>query len=302
MKPILFTIGAQPISSFGLFLMLALLLSIFIIWRIVRVYDLDQEKVLDLVFLTFIGGIIFARIYFVLFHLPEFDSIYKMALINRYPGLSFWGGLFGGVLALKLFTHRLKLNFWQMADFAIPGFFLGLATASLGCLLGSCQYGLPSDLPFAVSQIGILGNRFPIQAIESMLFFVGFLYFWRATVKFHFTGKISSIGLVYFGIVKLVLEFFYGSAQAFYATTLGTIYSTILILAGVLFFYRLGKRSFVGDLMSIKKLSDAENRKEAVLKHRKNWYNIRVNTIVAIKNLHKTLLKRINVKDNPSQF
>lgn len=302
MKPILFTIGAQPISSFGLFLMLSLIASTFIIWRIIKVYDFDQEEALDLVLLTFIGGVIFARIYFILFHLPEFDTFYKIILINKHPGLSFWGGFFGGILTLSLFAKKLKLNFWQAADFAIPGLFLGLSISSIGCLLGSCLYGLPADLPIAVEQIGLLGKRFPLQIIESALFFIGFLYFWRATVKFHFTGQITSLGLIFFSLVKLILEFFRGKTEVIFFTTIGTTVSILLFFLGILLFYKLAKRSLSSDISRLLTIKNPKTREKLTLNLKKNWYNVKVNSQVVLKNLTKKILRILNVKTNPPQF
>src|SRR5258708_17707733 len=176
MQPVLLTLGGQPISSFGLFLLLSFLASSYFIWRVVRAYELDEERAIDLLLLTFSGGLIGARVYFVLLHLNQFDTLSKIVLINRYPGLSFWGGFLVGFLVLKFFAARFKLAFWQLADFALIGLLIGLSISSLGCLLGSCQYGLPSNLPFAVTQVGLIGKRFPLQIIEALVYLVIFYY------------------------------------------------------------------------------------------------------------------------------
>ena len=49
MLPVLFSIGKISVSSFGIFLALGILLGIFLVWRLSRAWDLDEEKILDFV-------------------------------------------------------------------------------------------------------------------------------------------------------------------------------------------------------------------------------------------------------------
>src|SRR3989304_7271997 len=108
MFPVLLKVVPVSVSSFGFFLSLGFLSAVFIAWRLAKVYDLKEGKILDLCLLTFFGGLIFARVYFAILNWDLFGDLGKVILLNRYPGLSFWGGFFGGVLTLKLFTLRLK--------------------------------------------------------------------------------------------------------------------------------------------------------------------------------------------------
>lgn len=305
MKPVLLTIGPQPISSFGVFLLLSLLLSLFVIWRITRVYDLDEEQVLDLVLATFFGGLLFSRIYFVLFHLDQFDSILKVILLNHYPGLSFWGGLVGGLLSLRAISSYLKVNFWQMADFGMVGLFLGLAIGALGCLLASCQSGLVSNFPLSVTQIGLVGKRFPLQIVEAGAFLVGFFYLKRLALKFHFTGAVASIGLIILGATKFVLEPFRQTQQASFlaSISLGSFWSAFYLALGIRAYYALSKRLVREDLKLIFQLATDTNKRQLVaFKILKTWYNFEVNLKVSINKRARNLLKLLNVKSNPTKF
>ena len=66
MFPVLFSIGKITVSSFGVFLTLGFLFGVFLVWRLTRAWELNEEKILDLTMLTFIGGLIGARIYFLM--------------------------------------------------------------------------------------------------------------------------------------------------------------------------------------------------------------------------------------------
>ena len=294
MHPVLLSIGNFSVSSFGLFLLLAIFTSSFVIWRIAALYDLEAEKVLDLIFLTIAGGIIGARIYFIILNLPIFDNLLKIILITKYGGLSFWGGLLAGGLTLRLFSQRLKINFWRAADFAIVGLALGIAISSIGCLLGSCQYGLPSKLPFAVIQVGLIGKRFPLQIVESILAFLLFLYLWGKVLRFHIDGQVASIGLILLGVAKFLLEFFRGDRG------LGQIWSVLLIFAGVFIYYLVSKKSFLADLKFMLRLAtDGSSRQATVLKLTKSWYNFSVSWHVTMIRWRKNLLRLLNIKPNP---
>ena len=91
---------------------------------------------------------------------------------------------------LVVASRRLKLRVWQVADLITVGFFIAWSIGSIGCFLGSCEYGVESNLFFAVSQSGVIGQRFPIQIIQSLMALVAFWYIWKSIIKFHFDGQI----------------------------------------------------------------------------------------------------------------
>lgn len=304
MKPTLLTIGQIPISSFGLFLILALVSAAFVIWRLAKVYDYDQEKVIDLLLYTFVGGLIGARVYFILSHLDQFDNLLTMLLINRYPGLSFWGGLMGGVVTLRILTKYFKVNFWQAGDFAAVGLMIALAIGSFGCLLGSCMPGMVSSLPVAVPQVGLIGNRFPLQVVEGIIFLSLFWRLSKLMVKFHPHGVIAAQGLLMLGLVKLLLEPWRGDTQRLISSlSAGIVWSTLLIIYGATIYYKQTRKDWRQDLQFlVKLLVSAPLRQKLRTKFLKSWYNFRVDFKINLKSWGKSLARIIRVRSNPSRF
>ena len=120
MLPVLFSLNKVSLSSFGVFTTLGFLVGVFLVWRLSRAWDLDEERILDLTLLTFLGGLFGARLYFVLEHLSVFAlNFLRIILINKYPGFSFWGAILGGWLTLFYLCRSKKMDFWLISDIAI---------------------------------------------------------------------------------------------------------------------------------------------------------------------------------------
>ncbi|MCL5409692.1 MAG: prolipoprotein diacylglyceryl transferase [Patescibacteria group bacterium] len=278
MYPVLISIGGLTISTFGTLLALGLLLAVFVIWRIARVYDLSEEKVLDVALLTFFGGLIFARLFYVGLHWFEFADFQKILLINHYPGLSFWGGILGGFLSLWVFTKRAKLNFWQLADFAAVGLLIGIVIGDLGCFFGGCEAGVISNSILAAPVVGLVGKRFPISLIESLALLFIFLSLKAQVIRFHFHGKILALFMIWLGVVKLVAEQYRADTQILVPSlglSLGMLASLILLLLGVVIFYQRSRRRLFNDLRMLAEIFYSRKRRLIVLTFlRKNCYNL----------------------------
>ncbi len=257
--------------------------------------------------MTFFGGLIGSRIFFVTGNPGNFDSLLKILLVNRYPGLDFWGGIIGGLLTLAAFSRRFKISFFVLADFIIIGIFAGLVLGSIGCLLGSCQSGFVSSGPFAVTQIGLVGQRFPVQAVDALFFLLGFCYLWRMGIKFHFSGKVTALGLILLGLIKFITEFWRGEVtRVNFGLTGSQIWAVAIFILGVYVYYRQSKRSVLGD---VRYVFTPRFRNNTLPKFLKSCYNSLVNWRLSLNiylrraALHtKGVLRNLNVKSQPPKF
>ncbi len=293
MFPVLFSIGHYSLSSFGVFLALGFLVSIFLVWRLGRAWDLDEERTLDLTLLTFLGGLFGARIYFAIEHLQAFSSPLNLILINKVPGLSFWGGILGGWLTLYFLARVKRLNFWQLADIASVGLLGGLLLSDIGCFLGGCDVGSPSRAFIAVTMVGSIGKRWPIQIAEALLLTVSLANIWSQATHFHQRGKIVSLAFIYMGVIRLALEPFRQDHS-------GLTFAGVFILLGFTIFYRVTKQNPVAHLQVLRLFlvrifTDPKARKDIVQTLSKTWYNKKTAIGWKLRNLKK-LLRRSNVK------
>lgn len=155
MLPTFFHIGPIAVRSYGTLLMLGFIAGILLTSRQARRVGLGAELAVDLGLWALVGGIAGARAVFVALNWSDFAAHpVEACYLWQQGGLSFHGGLLGGVVAALALARRRRVSFWLLADAAAPGLALGYGITRFGCFLNGCCYGAPTSLPWGV--------RFPL--------------------------------------------------------------------------------------------------------------------------------------------
>lgn len=146
--------GALPVHAYGLMLMLAFLVGLLVARKRAPAYGVEPEGLIDLTLYVLVAAIIGSRLLYVALDLAKGSADYAqdpwLIFKTWKGGLSFHGGLLGGVIAGVLFAWRHRIPPWRLADVIAPGLGLAYAVARVGCLLNGCCYGRPTDLPWAI--------------------------------------------------------------------------------------------------------------------------------------------------------
>jgi phosphatidylglycerol:prolipoprotein diacylglycerol transferase len=218
MYPELFRIGSFPVTTYGIFLALGMLLALMVAARLGARDGLPKDRIYDLGLWTLVGGLVGSKI---LMYFVEPD-VQLLSLDFLRSGGVFYGGLIGGLLAVVLCVHFYKLPFWKVADAFVPGLALGQAFGRQGCFSAGCCWGKPTDLPWGVhfTELGheytgvpIVGpdgsdlHLHPTQLYESFIMFAvfGFLFWLHRRKKFN--GQVLiAYGIIY-SIVRFSIEF-----------------------------------------------------------------------------------------------
>jgi phosphatidylglycerol:prolipoprotein diacylglycerol transferase len=130
-----------PIYGFGFMLVMAFLICPWLAYRRAEKEGIAKERIQDLAIWIFIGGILFARITFMIQYgrpITEFFNIWQGGLVFYGSAI---GGLVGYIGAYYFVLRKYNISTWKMADIIAPSVAVGLCLGRVGCLLNGCCYG-----------------------------------------------------------------------------------------------------------------------------------------------------------------
>lgn len=146
-----------PIRGYGVFVLAGVVAGVALsAWR-GRQVGIDPELIYSLALWMFALGIGGARLFYVIQKWPEFDKGDLPATIGAIlkfteGGLVVYGAVFGGILAVYVFSRRHRLSMLELGDVIAPSMALGLAFGRIGCLMNGCCYGgVCESLPLAMT-------------------------------------------------------------------------------------------------------------------------------------------------------
>src|SRR6516164_6903216 len=154
MWQVLYTIpifGGIKVFGYGMMLFLAFLASMNLAaWR-ARREKLDPEVIYDLSLWLFMGGLIGARLFYVIQYWG--DRIRTIADIFRIweGGIVLYGSIIGGTAAFFLYRAIRRFPLLPLLDVVAPSLALGIAVGRIGCFLNGCCYGDLCTLPWGTS-------------------------------------------------------------------------------------------------------------------------------------------------------
>lgn len=197
-----------------------------------------------------IGGIIGAKILYIIVELPNLIAHPESIIIILSGGAVFYGGLIGGILGGFFYTRIYHLNTLEYFDMAVPCLAIAQAFGRIGCFFNGCCYGAPYDGFFAVhypqgayppSGIGL----FPAQLSESLFLFIltGILLFILRKSKT--LGYTTGFYLTAYGIFRFINEFFRSDPRGSLLFLSTSQWISLLIIAfGILFFLKVPQKLY----------------------------------------------------------
>lgn len=241
------------IYSYGFFIIIGFILSLEIVkLRCIKLGSFKNE-IIDFSFWAFIGGIIGARLLFIIVEYEYFFSKHKWdnLLSIKIPsifaiwngGLVYWGGFFGSLAACIIFAKIKRLPKLHFLDLVIVGVPIIQAFGRLGCLFAGCCYGkiLNSEhsigLKFPSGSVAFdaLMNMnhnsriieymvehkhtwplFPSQLLESFVVLVIYFILLLVSNRKKFHGQVFFTYIVLYSTARLFMEIFRGDTERGY--------------------------------------------------------------------------------------
>ena len=251
----MFTINLDPVAfqvfSFEIrWYSLAYIAGILLGWLYCKKKLIKDNILLNLFddFITYliIGVILGGRLGYVLFYnlCYYFENPIEIFMVWN-GGMSFHGGLIGVIIASMLFSKKNNMNHFVFLDFVALTAPIGIFFGRLANFINSELYGIPVELPWAVTFVQIDNlARHPSQLYEAILegiiLFLILLYF-RKKNYLEKPGLISALFLIFYSVFRLIVEFFREPDEQlgylFFNLSMGQIISLVFILLGIILFY-----------------------------------------------------------------
>ena len=193
MYPILFEIGPLKIYSYGFMLVIAFYTCFYLLNHDMKRLGYDNKFAPDIVFWAAVGGILGSKLYYLL---ENFDQVIQdpFGMIFSGSGLVFLGGLMGGTFCVTMVLRKNNLPWLVFADIVAPLLILGYGIGRIGCFLVGDDYGILSDLPWAMTFPNGLPPTFstvhPTQIYETILALGIFSFLWSRRKKVQVTGNL----------------------------------------------------------------------------------------------------------------
>jgi phosphatidylglycerol:prolipoprotein diacylglycerol transferase len=200
--PHLFQFGRLVLPTYGFLVALGTILALLVCIRTARLLSLDSEKIWSVALLAIVTALV-GRI-----------------LLNllRWPRYAFSIGLAAAAIAATTYTAHLGLPIRRTADAFAPSLALVSAVVSIACLEAGCDYGTPTNLPWAVvfnspvvpgAPLGV--PLHPTQLYASLVQFVLFVLLLWLLHRPHYDGEILGAWLFLGGLSSSLLTLLRGS-------------------------------------------------------------------------------------------
>jgi phosphatidylglycerol---prolipoprotein diacylglyceryl transferase len=162
LSPYAFIVGPFRIHFYSLFMALSILVGGAYFVREAQRRGLGRdERVFDLALATLVGGIVGARLVFVLANDPLWFVHDPIQVLRIYQGgLSWHGALAGGLAAAGLYVRRNPMRLNPLLDLVVPGAALGYMLVRFGNIFNHEVLGRETAFAF---------GRWPAQLIGAAI-------------------------------------------------------------------------------------------------------------------------------------
>jgi len=236
MFPEICKIGPFTIYAYGLLLAIAFIAGSTLATMRAKAENIHPDIIFNLSFLCFISGVIGARIFYVTENLSYYLKNPLEIIMLQHGGLSWYGGLFAGIISAVLYIKKRNLALYKILDLIAPFLALGQAIGRIGCLLNGCCFGSVyiSGFYFGAHNSTII----PIQIISSGILVLIFVILRLFQNKPHPEGQIFFFYLLLYALKRFFVEFSRRDNPAFFlGLSLFQIISiVILILSAIKLF------------------------------------------------------------------
>ena len=247
MYPTFFRIGNFDVTSFGVMVAIGALVGLWVFGRELARSGLPASAT-DAAMAGVFGGLVGAKLLWVAEHVGE--ERLRDLLLSR-GGMSWFGGLVGGVGVALIVMWRQRLPIVATLAAATPALAIGHAIGRIGCFLVGDDYGRPTNLPWGVAfPRGLPPTDARVHPTQLYEMFALFIVAWLL-IRWRRRGVPDAIVLgrylVLAGAIRFAIEFIRVNVRILGPFTLAHLVSLALAIVGAVILLAGSPRSRVLD-------------------------------------------------------
>lgn len=198
---------------YGIIIGLGCLLALLFGMKNAERFNLDRDRMLDVVLVTIPVAILCARAYYCLFDSPTGIKISNLKEFfgfdgSGFAGLAIYGGIIGAFICGAIMCKLRKVNILDMFDIAALGFLIGQGIGRWGNFINQEAFGLPTGSDWFGMKSFETGNVnvHPCFLYESIWCIAGFFILNHFSKKRKFSGETALMYGVWYGFGRFFIE------------------------------------------------------------------------------------------------
>lgn len=250
-------LGPLEVTGYGIMMMVGFLVGGWLIEQELRRLGFRSEYSGDIVLAAVVGGVLGAKLWYV-------ALTQDMGALFSRGGLVWYGGFFGGTLAVALMGLRRKVPIRWTLQLCAPALPAAYALGRAGCFMVGDDYGRPTSSFLGVqfpeglppSTAGTMQSMFgievapgidpatvlsvhPTQLYEVVAMLLVFMALWSWRTRSYGTGWLFGAYLMFAGVERFLVEILRAKDDRFLGVfTIAQLTSVGLLTLGLILFVR----------------------------------------------------------------
>lgn len=254
-NPIAFSIpigkGHWDIYWYGIIIAIGFLLALIYALKNAARFNINTDRMLDVVLVVTPVSIFCARLYYVLFDgekLTGIKDFFGFGESSGFAGIAIYGGVIGAFASGALMCRLRKIKIFDMFDLAAIGFILGqgigrwgnfMNQEAYGSFTGSSWWGMQSNRTAAEMGKGLVH---PCFLYESIWCIAGFFVLHYISKKRKFSGEVALCYCIWYGFERAFIELLRTDSLMIGPLRVSSLLSFLICIAGIVLLVYFRKR------------------------------------------------------------
>lgn len=254
LKPIAFTLpigNGWDIYWYGIIIAIGFALAVVYGIKNADRFNVNVDKMLDVVIVTTPVSILCARTYYVIFDGVKCESIsdfFGFGSSNGFSGIAIYGAVIGAFLCGAIMCLVRKIKILDMFDLAATAFLIGQGIGRWGNFVNQEAFGTLTDSSWwgmqSINTIAEVGEGMvhPCFLYESIWCIAGFFVLNHFSKQRHFSGEITLMYCVWYGFERSIVENLRTDSLMIGNIRVSVLVSVVICLSAAITLFAVRKR------------------------------------------------------------